>query len=56
MGTTLKKLTSNLKDLQIEGIDGADLLLKGVKLLIEHADSPWAELIKGMFPLKHIKI
>ena len=50
MGTTLKKLTVAFKNLHIEEIDGADILLKGVQSLVEHIDSPWTELIDGILP------
>ena len=50
MGITLKKLTAKLKDLQIERMKGAHVLLRGVHLLVDHAASPWVELMNALFP------
>lgn len=50
MGTTLKKLTSDLKNLQIGEIDGANVLLNGIQLLVKSVDSPWIDLVDGIFP------
>ena len=56
MGTTLNKLREAMKDLHVDGLAGANVLLKGIKTLAEHINSPWGELIKEIFPPAHLLI
>jgi hypothetical protein len=50
MGASFNKLTTELKNLEIDTLDGAGILLKGFQILVAHAKSPWAEMIKGICP------
>lgn len=50
MAITLNSLSTRLKELSIDKLHGADFFLKGIHLLIEHAQSPWSAAVHSLCP------
>ena len=50
MALTLHTLAEQLTSAKLDTHDGADVLLRGMHLLIEHANSPWNTLTSSLCP------